>query len=338
MMEISKIGESQLIGRISRLFSDLVSPGTVGIGDDCAVIPQSPDKSWLVSTDMLLENIHFLRNKISARELGYKSLAVNLSDIAAMGGKPHSAFVSLALPADTDLAWFDAFFEGFHQLAKNHHVMLLGGDTNQSPHLIVVSVTVMGFAPPAHLKFRGSAKSGDILCVTGFLGDSGGGLRLLLNPLSLDNACISEAQALIERHHRPRPHLDEGAWLGLQSHIHAMMDVSDGLDADLRKLCFQSTQVHLEKLPLSPELRHVSNQLGWNAEELAATGGEDYCLLLAVDSAAYPGIAARFERHFGRPLYAIGEVTSQPSADILYFREGRKHQLTRSGFDHFSQS
>lgn len=308
-MKNSELDEFALIQRIASRVTPC-TPGTVGIGDDCAVIRQSDEECLLVTTDMLIEDIHFLCRAISPQELGYKSLAVNLSDIAAMGGLPRSAFLSLGLPRQTTVSWVDAFLDGFQKLGMEFGVTLLGGDTSASPKKIVVSVTVLGTAPPPNLKLRSAACPGDILAVTGHLGDSGGGLRALFENIKRDG----ESDSLIQRHHLPKPHVTEGAWLGKKSEVHAMMDISDGIVSDLRHILKASgvgAKIDLEDLPLSPALKIVSQRLNWNAHELAAYGGEDYCLLVAIHPDAFDRIADDYRQQFGTPLHKVGVITDR---------------------------
>ncbi len=235
-MKLSAIGEFGFIHRISPPFLKNLPNAVVGIGDDCAVLPWKENESLLVTTDMLIEDIHFIRSKISPRDLGYKSLAVNLSDIAAMGGTPESAYLSLGIPKYFDVEWMDDFYTGLHELAESERVHLLGGDTTKSPTHLVINITVLGKANPRLIKYRSTAKQDDIICVTDFLGDSGGGLKCLLeNKLFGDDVMY-----LIQRHHRPRAHIAEGIWLAMQEGVHAMMDVSDGIDSDLHRIMERS--------------------------------------------------------------------------------------------------
>ena len=178
-MKVTEIGEFGLIRRFSPPFLAPLAAGELGIGDDCAVLPLPDGSVLLATTDMLVEDIHFLRRAIPPADLGWKSLAVNLSDIAAMGGSPHAAFLSLALPRDVEVEWVDSFFAGLKELAEESGTELLGGDTTRSPERVVVNIAVLGGARPDRVKLRSGARPGDAVCVTGFLGDSGGGLELV---------------------------------------------------------------------------------------------------------------------------------------------------------------
>lgn len=335
MTDLAELGEFGLIRRIAPRFSRILPEGVTGIGDDCAVIPQG-DETLLVTTDMLVEDVHFLRDKISPFDLGYKSLAVNLSDIAAMGGTPTAAFLCLALPKQVTVDWLDQFFEGFQTLAETAAAPLLGGDTTGSRQRLIINVAVLGKAQDRLIKYRSAAVAGDKICVTGRLGDSGGGLQLLIN--NLEQESDADGRALLQAHHSPRPHLEEGRWLAAQPAVHAMMDVSDGIDSDVRRIMEASNvgaMIYLEKLPISHQLAKTASRWGWNAVELAATGGEDYCLLCTIPADQFDQLAAGFVEKFGRPLHCIGEITTGGS--LNYQRNGTPIDLRTHGWDHFKE-
>ncbi|MCX8160728.1 MAG: thiamine-phosphate kinase [Candidatus Saccharicenans sp.] len=335
-MRIEDLGEFGFIARFSANFLKKLPAGVLGIGDDCAVLPWKGSKKLLVTTDLLIDGVHFLGEKISPLDLGYKSLAVNLSDIAAMGGRPRWAFLSIAIPPETEIAWLDEFFRGWRQLAARTGVRLLGGDTTKSPKGLVINVAILGEAEGRHLKYRSSARPGDIVAVTGKLGEAEGGLRLILRNISNKNLRL-EGRYLIRRHYRPRPHLEEGQFLAGQPEVRAMMDVSDGIDSDLRRIMERSgcgVRVFLEQLPVSNQLRKCGHEFGWDLDEVAAAGGEDYCLLLTVEARKFPALAEKFYRRFGRPLPAIGQITGEKN-QLRYFRNGQPVVLSKSGYDHF---
>jgi thiamine-monophosphate kinase len=334
-VKVTEIGEFGLIRRFSPPFLASLAAGELGIGDDCAVLPQADGTVLLATTDMLVEDVHFLRRAIPPADLGWKSLAVNLSDLAAMGGAPHAAFLSLALPREVEVEWVDGFFAGLRELADATGTELLGGDTTSSPDRIVVNIAVLGSARPERVKLRSGARPGDAVCVSDFLGDSGGGLALVLagsTPADADEA------VLLRAHNRPRPHLAEGTWLAARPEVRAMMDVSDGVDSDLRRIGERShcgARVDLARLPVSPALARVGARRKWDVDRLAAAAGEDYCLLLAVDPGALEALAAGFVAAFGRPLAVIGAITGEPEA-VRYERAGREAVLHGHGFDHFA--
>jgi thiamine-monophosphate kinase len=335
-MTVTEVGEFSLIQRFSRILEQRLPAGLVGIGDDCAVIPQSGSTSLLVTADLLIEDVHFLTSAISPFDLGHKALAVNLSDIAAMGGKPTFAFISLAVPQHTQVSWLDGFYEGFRAFAQSHGVFVLGGDTTQSPSAIAINITLMGEAEPPNIKLRSTAIAGDIVCVTGILGDSAGGLKAILENIPADSADLHQ---LLQQHHRPQPHVKAGQWLGQHTSVHALMDVSDGIASDLQRIAEQSrcgVRIQLETLPISLALQNCAKKFGWNATKMATEGGEDYCLLATVDPKSYDELNKKFQVEFNHPLYAIGEITSTQN-ELLFFQEDTSQSFANSGFNHFKR-
>ncbi len=332
-MNLSEIGEFGFIERFSKRFKDLKAANTTGIGDDCAIMPLDGEYEQVVTTDLLVEDIHFLKASIAPDALGHKSLAVNLSDIAAMGATPVGSFLSLAIPEGTSLEYLDAFMEGYYQLSKKFEVPLLGGDTTRSPDRLVINVCVIGKAPKGYSRLRSMAKAGDVVAVTGVLGDSSGGLRLILEKLAIDPV----SQQLIDWHNQPQPAIDEGRWLAGQAGVHAMMDVSDGIASDLRHILDSShvsATILLNQLPLSEALRSTSGKFGWDALEQAASGGEDYQLLVTVAQPEWEKVQEGFQQRFSKPLYPIGEISSGVP-QITWLNHGQEVHLSKGGFNHF---
>lgn len=332
-MKISDLGEFGLIRRIASRFNRDLPEGLTGIGDDCAVIPWTKRDCLLVTTDLLIEDTHFIVSGIRPEDLGAKALAVNLSDIAAMGGRPLWAFLSLGLPEDTDVRWLDAFFKGLRKCARDHETQLLGGDTTRSKKGLVIDIAVIGSAEKRHIKFRSTAKAGDIIAVTGYLGDSLGGLRLIQE----NSSDGRDARFLIRRHVRPRPHIEEGQWLARRLGVRAMMDVSDGIHSDIRRIMEASrcgAAIDLDKLPVSPALRRVAAERGWDPAHTAAVGGEDYSLLFTADPQFWPRLASSFKKRLGRDLSPIGKITPG-SSGLHYFLNGNPTQSPKPAFEHF---
>lgn len=338
-MKISELGELKLIQHFSKPFLQNTPKNTIGIGDDCAVIPHGQEQSLLVTTDMLVENVHFLKHVISPNDLGYKSLAVNISDIAAMGGKPTSAFLSLALPKNVEVKWLDDFFAGFYDLAQSLEVSLLGGDLTHSQQTIVINITLLGMIDNPFIKLRSAAKPLDLICVTESLGNSAAGLQAILQ----QTKNTESVKALIHHHHRPRPHAEEGAFLARQPGVHAMIDVSDGIASDLKQIMARShchAEIFVEKLPFSQPFIQACQQFAWEPISLALSGGEDYCLLVTIAPEDYPSVAQTYLQDFGKPLYLIGQIKAQTQEQqeptLLYSLEGKLINPKLNTFEHFS--
>ena len=308
--------EFGLIDKIAAMCSRLPDNGWEGIGDDCAVLEQN-GMAMVVTADMLVEDIHFLRHAATAREIGRKSLAVNLSDVAAMGARPVATVLSLAIPEDVSDEWVEEFMDGYTGLSAEYGVALIGGDTTASKNGIVVNVTAIGTAPAGNLKRRSDASAGDIIAVTGRLGGSGAGLRdILAGRYDTEVARI---------HMNPEPQVAEGVWLGGQKAVHAMMDISDGVASDLRHILELSgvgADVDLDAVPVESDLH------------TALCAGEDYKLLLTVAAGDFDAVAASFESQFGRPLYNIGCITADNGA-LRWLRNGLLSNEDFQGFTHF---
>ena len=303
--------EFDLIRQLSSRFS--VPDGVIGIGDDCAVIGDT-----LVTTDLLAEGVHFLLDGISPFDLGYKSAAVNISDIAAMGGLPKYAFLSIALPTVND-GWLAAFSDGFASCCHRYGVTLLGGDTSASAGGIFINVTLMGECPHGTALLRSGARPGDLICVTGTLGDSAAGLRLIQE---MADQVGHDENVLLHRHCHPEPRVDEGIALRNCPGVHSMMDISDGIAADLPHILEASgvgATVDFATLPLSEELRRLCASRSWDPVDLALCGGEDYELLFTIAPGTQPPV----------PCTVIGSIESAPG---LRWQGGKASYV---GFRHF---
>lgn len=313
-----KSTEFGFIDNIANLFGDIPSNGFEGIGDDCAVLPISQEESLVYTTDLLCEGVHFLRHATSPRDLGHKSLAVNLSDVAAMGVRPVATLLSLSIPKDISDEWLEEFMAGYHALSQQFSVALIGGDTTRSEQGLTISVTAIGRGKTEHLKRRSEAHEGDILFSCGKLGASGAGLQdILRGDIHTPSADI---------HRRPMPQIEEGVWLGEHPEVHAMMDISDGIASDVRHIMEKShvgVDIHLEDIPVAEraDLR------------LAATGGEDYKLLFSVDASASYQLQVDFEKHFSTKIYPIGIFTAKE--DLRWLVKGKEKELDWCGFRHY---
>lgn len=316
-MDIKELGEFGLIEEIRKGIK--VPPGITGIGDDCAVIPQREGVETLVSTDMLIEGRHFLLDDASPYSIGWKSAAVNISDIAAMGGRCTGSFLSFALPEGTSCEWVSEFLKGYKEVSAKYNCPLLGGDTTSSPDRLCISVTVLGESQAGYSVRRGKASAGELICVTGPLGDSACGLNLILNGCKRDE----DALRLISKHYLPMPRVDEGRLLA-QSGACAMMDISDGIGSDLRHILQASgtgAEIDVQSIPLSAEIKRKCAQLGWDAIKLAISGGEDYELLFT--------ISEEDERRLETEHYIIGRITA--GSGITWKGSDKEY----SGYRHF---
>jgi thiamine-monophosphate kinase len=327
-------GEEALVRAIRRLTAGAAQGVRVGIGDDCAVLEPEDGQFLLATTDLLLEDVHFRRRWAGPADIGWKSLAVNLSDIAAMGGRPRWALVALACPEGTAAGEITAFYEGALALARAHDVAIVGGDTSASPAGWLVNVTLLGQAAAPRL--RSTARPGNLVAVTGALGGSAAGLAVLERdrpPAGLDARDVARVTAA---HRRPWPRVREGQWLAAAGGVTAMMDLSDGLGTDLPRLLEESragARIDVDRLPVEAATRAVAAALGVEVAAWATGGGEDYELLLTCECRAFERLRDGLAEG-GTALTAIGEIT-QEARRVRWSSGGREVTVTR-GFEHFA--
>jgi thiamine-monophosphate kinase len=336
METLGDIGEFGFIERIAAKGLTREEGVVCGVGDDCAVLSLDSQRVLLLTSDLMVEDVHFRLKATSPQDLGHKLLAVNLSDVAAMGGDPRDAVVSVAAPADLDVSYLDGIYEGLHACARRFGTNVVGGDTTRSPGPLVLNLALTGEASVDRVCYRSGARVGDLVYVSGTLGDSAAGLELVLG----EEAAIGqdEREGLLGRHHRPEPRVGLGKRLSASGAVTAMIDLSDGVASDLRHICEQSrvsATGEEDLVPLSPALQSFCGATGTDPVTPALSGGEDYELLFTVDPARLDqldGIAA--DRDVP-PHCRIGEITEGPVDVLLVGRGGRRARLAASGFDHF---
>lgn len=302
----------------------------LGIGDDAAVLKISPQYYQIFTHDLCLEKVHFLaESKQALADAGWKALAVNLSDVAAMGGEPVGAVVGLGIPKKASLAEVEAVSRGLRQCAKKYQCPLVGGDTNASSSGWVLAVTVLGKCSQAP-KLRSGAKVGDTLWVTGEVGSAALGWELQRRGVSTSAGKVFRA-----KHARPEPRLSWGKKLRSASWVSAMMDVSDGLAGDLKRLKEASGvgfRVDLDKLPRRRGFSSLAKQLGLQEYNLLLGGGEDYELLFTVAARKNKLATAWFQRNQIKAT-CIGEVVKRQK--ISFFQKGKEFLKEVKGFTHF---
>jgi thiamine-monophosphate kinase len=312
-------------------------PGVrVGIGDDCAVLDLGAGSLLLATTDLLVEDVHFRRRWATPTDIGWKALAVNVSDIAAMGGRPRWALIALACPESVRVDEAEDFFAGVQALATEYGVAIVGGDTAASPDGWIVNVTLLGEAALAPLR-RSTAGVGDVIAVTGSLGRSAAGLALLEAGTASPSVPAEARAEVTAAHLRPRPRTREGQWLAGAGGVTSMIDLSDGLATDLGHLCQESgtgARVDLGRLPIHAAVGAVARSLGADALAWATGGGEDYELLLTCAPAALDHLAEGLARATGTRLSAVGEMLAAAEG-VRYLDASGKPVFVRQGFEHF---
>jgi len=323
--KIQELGEFGLIDHLAEKI--ITRKGTVlGIGDDCAIL--EPLQTPVITLDTLVENVHFRRDWIVkyslASALGWKSLAVSVSDLAAMGASPVAAFLSLSVPKDEDLAFINGLYEGFEQCAKTYGFTIAGGDTVSSP-ILNISATLVGNAFTAPIR-RSGAQVGDIISVSGDLGDSAAGLYMLQNEIAAESV---HEEFLLKRHFEPLPRLHEMQQLieKYGDKIHAALDLSDGLSSDAKHIARRSNvslQIDLDSLPISvPALelaqKYEVSPMGW-----AVSGGEDYEILICSSEEIEGWI----------PIGRVVARDVSTKKDVIFFRDNQEIE-TPIGWRHF---
>jgi thiamine-monophosphate kinase len=328
-MNLSDLGEFGLINRIRKLSRQPLSSLFVGIGDDAAAFEPAARHLLLATTDLLIEDVHFDLSWTDYYSLGWKAAAVNLSDIAAMGGAPRYCLTALGIPRKTSADEVLDFYRGLNDLLKRAGTVLAGGDTCASRSGLFISVTVLGQAKKSEVVTRSGARPGDLIFVTGTLGDAAAGLELLKSGVQHQGRT---AGVLKTKHLRPKPRIREGRMLALSGCASAMIDVSDGLSSDLSHICEQSgvgAAIDETRIPLSPALRALEGILRLAAIDYALSGGEDYELLFTVPTGRLKKLAA-----LKLPVTRIGVVTKGRGV-LLVDAAGESRVLSMDGYNHF---
>jgi thiamine-monophosphate kinase len=336
-MKVSELGQFGMIDLVAQMIqqardnqADSWKNLLAGIGDDCAVW-RGDAANQLAKVDCQVQGVHFNLDIISWEDLGWKSLAINLSDIAAMGGIPRYALASLGLPPDTEVEDVASLYKGMLNLAKLSGTAIVGGNMSSSP-MVFIDVSVFGLTGNPQGKFltRSSARVGDRIAVTGWLGTAAAGLEMLKHNLKFARPV---AKCLKQAFTHPEPLLAEGLLL-VEEGVKAAIDVSDGLLADLGHVCKASAVgaiIEAERLPIRPE---VNSAFGARSFDMALSGGEDYQLLFS----ARPAIIERVRKASSCPVAVIGEIVAQNAGQVvLVDEEGKRSRPRKTGWDHFKR-
>ncbi len=320
--------EDDLIGKLHAIVARAAPTALlVGIGDDAAVWQPSRSHRSVITTDALVEGVHFTRDAMSAADVGHRALASNLSDIAAMGAKPVLATIAFGVGPGADEAWILECYRGIAALAERAGCAIAGGDIVRAP-AITIAITIVGEVRASNLKTRAGMLPGDTIAVTGPLGASRAGLAVAVEHPAL--ASDPAAAEVLRAFRTPEPRLAEGRWLAASRNVRAMMDTSDGLSTDLARLARASAcGAIIDTVPVSDATRTIATRAGANAEVWALDGGEDFELLVAVASRAFSHLAGRFHARFGRPLLRVGVASPE-----LGIRRSDGTGVTSAGWDH----
>ena len=337
---IEELGEFGLINHLTKNIK-LNHPSTLkGVGDDAAVLNYA-DKKVLVSTDLLLEGIHFDLAYTPLKHLGYKAVQVNLSDICAMNATPTQVTISLGMSSKYTLEAIEELYEGIYLACEKYNVDIIGGDTSSSKQGLVISVTVLGVADEKDIVYRNGAEEGDLICVSGDLGGAYTGLQLLEREklIYMENPKIQPdlegKDYIIERQLKPEARQDIVALLrDIKVKPTAMIDVSDGLASEVLHICKQSNkgcQLYEEKIPIDPMTYETAREFNLDPTVCALSGGEDYELLFTVKQADYDKIKHDVD------VSIIGYITEPSAGCNLISKAGAVHELKAQGWNAFKK-
>ena len=345
-MKISELGEEAFLSALSHRFTSDSERVPIGIGDDAAVLAPLEGERLLFATDSLVEGVHFTQQSLPPRFVGRKAVAVNASDIAAMGGVPHAVLLSLCVPEDTEVETLWQFVDGAAERAQELDMHLVGGNLARSPGPMVIDVTILGSTIEGRALLRTGARSGDAIYVSGNLGAAATGCELLrrgaaLSPSglvvkdSLRGGPIPLAEGCIRAHIDPQPRLELGRLVNARKMATACIDISDGLGMDLRRLCRASglgARIEESALPLDPGL--LAWESAWRGDPLgrALSGGEDYELVFTASSETK---LESIREKLPLLLTRIGVVADKEGPLEIQRRDGRVETLEARGWEHF---
>lgn len=341
MDNAATIGEFALIARLTSGLSTRPDVA-LGVGDDCAILDLAGDMLLLATCDSQVEGVHFSPQFSSPEQIGQKALAVNLSDIAAMGGVPRYALISLILPSDLSVAYLDGIYAGLRKEAERYSTAIVGGNIASSGKAtpLVIDVTLLGVSEHGQAVLRSGARSGDTLMVTGHIGDASAGLYTLLHPSALYPHDAQEAVRMA--YHAPQPRIAVGRILSQfgPTVVTAMLDISDGFSGDLSHLCTRSkvgARVELAQLPLSSSIHSVAGSIGHDVFSWALHGGEDYELLFTVAPGNEQKVIEKVRAATGVPVTPIGRMVSAAEGMRVVYPDGHEETLEVRSWDHFSK-
>lgn len=325
-MKINEIGEFGLIDILKQNTINNKDNIIKGIGDDTAVFSVENNLLQLATTDMLVEGIHFNREFITAWQLGYKAIAVNFSDIAAMGGTPTNILISLAIPSDIDVDFMVQLYDGMKYLTKKFKANIIGGDTVASLQGLVINVTVLGTVPLPLVKYRSGAKNGDLVVVTGDLGSSAAGLEILLNKYEQE-----QYEILVKKHLMPFPQLNYGEIIA--NYANSMNDISDGLASEANEISTASEvgiMLRENKMPVLKETKEVAMVFQKDVLDYVLFGGEDYQLVFTITPEKLTKLQGELN-----DLTIVGEVCSSFNGVKLERNDGTIIDIKSKGYNHF---
>ncbi|QPM68283.1 thiamine-phosphate kinase [Atribacter laminatus] len=334
MLTLTDIGEFGLIDLIKKKFMPYGPETIVGIDDDCAVVTGREGFYTLYTCDSQVEGSHFIADLVPPYLLGQKVLTVNLSDIAAMGGTPRFALLSLVLRPDISVEWIDTFLEGFRYKANQYAVEVIGGNLAHTEGKLIFDVTCIGEVKRNRLLLRNQARVGDLILVTGSLGDAAAGLKILLEEQKMNT---TREQYLLNRYFLPEPRVDVGRILAESPNRIALIDISDGFAQDLGHILKQSQVggiVDVERIPLSQQLISWCTVQNCFPLDFACSGGEDYELIFVTAPQSADELRKKIQHEIGIPVTIVGEITA--GSKLIFEKSEQNYEFHTQGWNHFS--
>lgn len=334
---VGEIGEFGLIERIKKLIPQADQENIFsGIGDDTAIIKISPQKWLLATCDIQIEDVHFRLKHLTPYRLGSRAMAVNLSDIASMGGTPTYALVSMGLPSKFEVRQFDDIFKGMADELKKHSAYIIGGNLAHTSDNLVLDIFLMGEVSPDNILLRSGAQPGDRIFVTGQLGASAAGYHILEK---FGKDYPEEYRHFVETHLQPTAKVEAGRQIAQSGYATAMIDLSDGIASDLRHICESSgvgAEIFEHKIPYPEKMGEVAKTVSKNRLDLALHGGEDYELLFIMKSDTSSETIEKIESDGKIKVTEIGKILAKEGQYILVTADNKRHSLQPKGWDHFS--
>jgi len=335
-MKVKDVGEFGLIDIIKA--NTICDPSMVvaGIGDDTAVLKHPQDKLMLATCDMMIETVHFLVKGDNGRQVGYRVMAANVSDIASMGGRPTQAIISIGVNPEMDVAYIDSVYDGMKACAFAYGVNIVGGDTVSSPDNLVLNVALLGWVDQDKYLLRSGAKPGDIVMVTNVLGDSRAGLDIVLGNCSISP---EGEDYLLGRHYYSTPRVEEmsaGAKTGI---ITSADDISDGLGSEIHEIADASNVgaiLWFDALPVSDYTREVAEKTGNDLTEYSLFGGEDFEVVMTAPPDKADSLVQAIETATGTKVTKVGEIVER-SQGVRLLRNNKLEVLEKRGYSHFKE-
>ncbi|MFH0926202.1 MAG: thiamine-phosphate kinase [bacterium] len=339
-MKLSEISEFELINRFKKIIKDtsLGDDILVTIGDDAAVCKLEKKNTYtLISTDSLLENVHFKFTYAQPYTVGCKAVYVNVSDIAAMGGIPKYLLISVSAKKDLSLSLLEDIYKGIVRASNKYRIKIIGGNTSSGCNDLAINITIIGSIEKKHIVTRSGAKTGDLIVVTGSIGEAYAGFKVLQGDIKPTN----NLKKCIKKHLLPEPRVNEGRLIAVKGLATSMIDISDGLASDLGHLLTESkkgARIYANQIPISPQTKKIAKIFNDAPLDYALYGGEDYELLFTLPPQKLGKCLNYFKQNSFFPPTVIGEIEVDKERFVIINETGQEYPLTKKGFDHFQCS